>query len=183
MQYLTIARGLYMFLCPGVSANEEAQFQSQSTQLYDASPLIPKLASEDALHALPAWLYDFDYAKLRNSTLECLGTIGTINTTAIVTLFDIATFEAIPFETVLPPDDVDENGRWAHSVSRKRDWDVYRVETTGGTPPICTGGRYMSEKEYTAEYWFFYSGGEDLWTPNGMKREETMMTEETASFI
>jgi hypothetical protein len=176
LQYLAIARGFYMYLCPGKSADEVAQFQSQSTQLYDVAPLIPKLPNEDAFHALPAQLYDFDYTDVANSTLECIGTIGTDNGTAIITLFEIATFEALPYESVLPPEKADDNGRWAHSVSPKRDWDIYRVETAGGTPPICDGKKFMAEKKYTAEYWFFYSGGEDLWTPNDIKREELPRT-------
>jgi hypothetical protein len=161
-----------MYLCPGKSASEAAIFQSQSTQLYNVAPVIQKIPNEDAFHSLPAQLYDFDYAELVNSTLECMGTIGTDNGTAIVTLFEIATFEALTYESVLAPDQPDDNGRWAHSVSPKRDWDIYRVETAGGTPPICDGSAFMAEKEYTAEYWFFHYGGEDLWTSNDFKREE-----------
>ncbi|KAJ9603841.1 hypothetical protein H2200_011362 [Cladophialophora chaetospira] len=183
LQYLTLARGLYMYLCPGESANEVAQYQSQSTQLYDVAALIPNLPDEEAFHALPPKLYEFDYAELRNSTLDCIGTIGTDNNTAIVTLFEIATFEALPYESVLPPTDSEDNGRWAHSVSRKRDWDMYRVETAGGTPPICNGERFMAEKEYAAEYWFFNSGGEDLWTPNDVKREELRTSQGMPTFI
>ncbi|OQV02962.1 hypothetical protein CLAIMM_08069 [Cladophialophora immunda] len=175
LQYLAIARGLYMYLCAGDGPNEVAQFQSQSTQLYDAAPLIQNLPNEAAFHALPAKLHDFDYEQLKNSTLECLGTIGTVNDTAIVTLFDIATFEALPYESVLAPEDPTSNSRWAHSVSSKRDWDIYRVEVAGGAPPICDSQRIMAEEEYTAEYWFFYSGGEDLWTPNDVKREEDLI--------
>ncbi|EXJ60308.1 hypothetical protein A1O7_04460 [Cladophialophora yegresii CBS 114405] len=181
--YLAIARGFYMYLCPGKSPNEAAQFQSQSTQLYDAAPLIPNLPNEAAFHELPGRLYDFDYAELRNTTLDCMGTIGTDNNTAIVTLFEIATFEALPYESVLPPDHTDEDGRWAHSVSRKRDWDIYRVKTSGGTPPTCDGTRFMAEKEYTAEYWFFYGGGEDLWTPTDVKREESTIAQSMPAFI
>lgn len=172
-----------MYLCPGKRANEVAQFQSQSTQLYDAAPLIPNLPNEAAFHALPTQLYAFDYAELKNSTLDCMGTIGTDNKTAIITLFEVATFEALPYESVLPPDDPDDNGRWAHSVSPKRDWDIYRVETKGGTPPICDGTRFIAEKEYAAEYWFFYTGGEDLWTPNDIKREELPVAQEMPVFI
>ena len=172
-----------MYLCPGESANEVAQFQSQSTQLYDAAPLIPNLPNEEAFHALPPKLYEFDYAELRNSTLDCMGTIGTDNKTAIVTLFEVATFEALPYESVFSPDNPEYNGRWAHSVSPKRDWDIYRVETAGGAPPICDGKRFMAEKEYTAEYWFFYSGGEDLWTPIEVKREELRTTPDMPAFI
>jgi hypothetical protein len=153
-----------MYFCPGKSANESAVFQSQSTQLYNAAPLIQNLPNEQAFHALPMQLYYFDYEELANSTLLCMGTIGTDNNTAIVTLFEVATFEALPYESVLSPDSPDENSRWAHSVSPKREWDIYRVETVGGTPPICDGKGFVAEKEYTAEYWFFYSGGEDLWT-------------------
>ena len=172
-----------MYLCPGENATEDAIFQSQSTQLYNVAPLIPTLPNEEAFHTLPEKLLDFDYAQLTNSTLECMGTIGTVNGTAIVTLFEIATFEALSYESVLPPVNPDEDGRWAHSVSPKRDWDVYRVETAGGTPPICDGGRFMSEKEYTAEYWFFYSGREDLWTPNDIKRGELVETQDVPAFI
>jgi len=93
-----------------------------------------------------------------------MGTIGTINDTAIVTLFDIATFAALPYESVLAPNDPTENGEWAHSVSPGRSWDVYRVEVAGGTPPTCGTEGYVFEKEYAAEYWFYHSTGEDLWT-------------------
>ena len=172
-----------MYLCPGISANEAALFQSQSTNLFNVAPLLPKLPNEEAFHALPAQFYDFNYAGLTNSTLECMGTIGTDNGTAIVTLFDIAAFEALPFESVLPPDNPDNNGRWGHSVSPKREWDIYRVETAGGTTPICDGKSYMVEKEYTAEYWFFYSGGEDLWIPNNTKRKDVARVQNLSALI
>ncbi|KAH0845969.1 hypothetical protein AYO21_01359 [Fonsecaea monophora] len=183
LQYLAIARGLYMYLCAGNGPSEPAKFQSQSTQLYDAAPLIQNLPNEAAFHALPAKLHDFDYEQLRNSTLECMGTIGTVNDTAIITLFDIATFEALPYESVLAPDNPGSNSRWAHSVSPKGDWDIYRVEVAGGTPPVCDSQRLMAEEEYTAEYWFFYSGGEDIWTPNDIMKEALIDSIDLPAFI
>lgn len=102
--------------------------------------------------------------ELRNSTLECMGTIGTINDTAIITLFEIATFEARAYETVLPPEDMISNGRWAHSRSPAKSWDIYRVEMAGGTPPTCGDTATTVEVGYAAEYWFYHSEGEDLWT-------------------
>jgi hypothetical protein len=141
--------------------------------LYDVAPLVPSLPNEDTFHALAYKFYDFDYAEIKNSTLECFGTIGTDNGTAIIEIFEIATFEALPYETILPPEDPDDDVRWAHAVSPNgRAWDIYRVETRGGVQPYCDGRRYMTEKPYTAEYWFYYSGGNDLWTTgSGMKRE------------
>jgi hypothetical protein len=159
-----VARGVYTYTCTGGGASETPLFQSQSTQLYNAASLVARLASEVTLHSLIPQLYDYDYGQLENSTLECMGTIGTINDTAIVTLFEITTFAALPYESVLAPSDPDNNGRWAHSVSPEKSWDVYRVEVAGGAPPVCGDQALAYEKEYAAEYWFFHSEGEDLFT-------------------
>lgn len=165
-----------MFYCRGDGPNEVAEFQSQSAQLYNVAPLVPRLPSEQAFHSLVPQIYDYDYMQLRNSSLECMGTIGTVNDTAVVTLFDIATFQAHLFESVLAPNDPEKNGRWAHSVSPERSWDIYRVEVAGGIPPICGDEELVFEKEYAAEYWFFHWGGEDLWTSidHGDDADETL---------
>ncbi|KIW11486.1 hypothetical protein PV08_10786 [Exophiala spinifera] len=162
LQYLAIARGVYFYNCS--APNAAPVFEYQSTQLYNAAPLLASSMAEETFHALVPQLYDYDYGQLENSTLECMGTIGTDNNTAIVTLFDISTFEAIPLESVLAPNYPRENGRWAHSVSPGKSWEIYRVEVVGGSPPVC--GREIAnyEREYAAEYWFFHSEGEDLWT-------------------
>lgn len=128
------------------------------------APLIPRIPDEEAFHSLVPQLYQFDYMELKNSTLECIGTIGTINDTAIVTLFQIATYEARAYETVLPPQDVTSTGRWAHSRSPGKSWDIYRVEMAGGGAPICEKQAITLEVGYAAEYWFYHSEGEDLWT-------------------
>ncbi|KAK4936553.1 hypothetical protein LTR10_022602 [Elasticomyces elasticus] len=122
------------------------------------------MTSEASFHSLIPQLYDYDYGQLENSTLECMGTIGTINDTAIVTLFEIATFAALPYESLLAPVDPDNNGRWGHSTSPGKSWDIYRVEVAGGAPPVCGSEELEYTKDYAAEYWFFHSGGEDLWT-------------------
>jgi len=164
LEYLAIARGLYFYTCSGAGPSETPVFESQSTQLYNAAPLVTQLKTEATFHALVPQLYDYNYAQLDNSTLECFGTIGTDNNTAIVTLFEIATFEAIADESILAPNDPDENGRWAHSTSPGKSWDIYRVEVVGGGPPVCGSENTTYEKDYAAEYWFFHSEGEDLWT-------------------
>lgn len=164
LSYLALAVGVYTFTCDGHGPSEEPVYQSQSTQLYDAAPLIPKIPDEETFHSLVPQLNEFDYMQPRNSTLECMGTIGTINDTAIITLFDIATFEAYAYETVLPPEDMISNGRWAHSRSPAKSWDIYRVEMAGGAPPTCGDVAAVMEVRYAAEYWFYHSGGEDLWT-------------------
>lgn len=143
---------------------EVPEVQAQSTQLYDAAPLIPGLVDEEAFHSLVPQLYQFDYMEIKNSTLDCMGTIGTINNTAIVTLFEVATFEARPYEFVLPPADLASNGVWAHSRSRAYSWDIYRVEVAGGAPPVCGNQATTMEIGYAAEYWFYHSEGEDLLT-------------------
>lgn len=106
----------------------------------------------------------FDYMDLDNSTMECIGTIGTVNDTAIITLVEIATFEVRAYESILPPNDPMINGRWAHSVSPLRSWDVYRVQMAGGAAPICAEQAETLEIGYAAEYWFYHSAGEDLKT-------------------
>jgi len=164
LQYIAIARGIYTYTCTGGGSTEVPEFQSQSTQLYDAAPLVPRLPNEASFHSLIPQLYDFDYTELKNSTLGCMGTIGTINNTAIVTLFDIATFEALPSEWVQAPNDPTNNGQWAHSTSPGKSWDVYRVEVSGGGLPVCGSQALAIETDYAAEYWFYHSGGEDLWT-------------------
>ncbi|KAJ9638019.1 hypothetical protein H2204_004610 [Knufia peltigerae] len=162
LQYLAIARGFYFYNCS--APDTSPVFEYQSTQLYNAAPLLAPSMVEETFHALIPQLYGYDYAQLDNSTLECMGTIGTDNNTAIVTLFDIATFEAIPVDSVLAPNDPKENGRWAHSISPGKSWEVYRVEVVGGSPPVCGREVASYEREYAAEYWFFHSDGEDLWT-------------------
>jgi hypothetical protein len=133
--------------------------------LYNAAPFIQNLPDEEHFHTLVQQLFAFDYHELKNSTMECMGTIGTINNTAVVTLFKEATFEARPYESVGPPNEPDDNGRWAHSISPGRSWDIYRVETVGGATPICDKRNSdVIEVEYAAEYWFYHARGEDLET-------------------
>lgn len=169
-----MARGIYAYTCDGHGASEIPEVQSQSTQLYDAAPLIPGLADEETFHSLVPQLYQFDYMELKNSTLNCFGTIGTINDTAIVTLFEIATFEARPYEFVLPPEDLAYNGVWAHSRSRANSWDIYRVEVAGGVAPTCGSQATTLEVGYAAEYWFYHSEGEDLLTDAAADDSEDM---------
>ncbi|KAI1609963.1 hypothetical protein EDD36DRAFT_61237 [Exophiala viscosa] len=178
LQYLAVARGVYTWTCTGGGPSEKPVFQSQSTQLYNAAPLVTQLASEAAFHALIPQLCDYDYAQLENSTLECMGTIGTINNTAIVTLFEIATFAATSFESILAPNDPEYNGPWGHSISPRKSWDVYRVEVAGGAPPLCGSEKLEYSSDYAAEYWFFHAGREGLWADINVNITSGRTTEE-----
>lgn len=113
---------------------------------------------EEVLSTYVQQLYDYDYGDVKNSSLECVGAIGTLDGTAVVTLYEIDTFEVNLVETLPSPDDPETNGLWAHSRSLENDWEMYRVEMIGGAvSSTCDGQTGTFDVQYAAEYWFYYS--------------------------
>ncbi len=112
---------------------------------------------EETLRTYIQQLYEYDYGDAKNTSLECIGAIGTLNGTAVLTLYEIDTFEVNLAETLPAPDDPDTNGLWAHSSSLEDDWEMYRVEMVGGAvPSTCEGQGGTFDVQYAAEYWFYH---------------------------
>lgn len=155
---LAIGHGIFNYTCDGLAPANPPNYVSQFTELYDARALAATLTHEQQFHDLIPKLYGFDLAELDNSTLSCMGSIGTLEGTAVVTLYDMATFRVSPSETVKSPSNSSFNGLWSRSVSPDQSWEVYRVEMAGGAvPSICAdqpGGALTAE--YVAEYWIYH---------------------------
>lgn len=132
------------------------KFIAQYTELYNAAAIAAKMPNDQSFHELiPAFL-EYDYETLANSTLECIGSIGTLDGLAVLTLYEIDTFTAEPAEAVKSPKDQAVNGLWSHSLGQDSEWEVYRVEMAGGAvPDICAGQNVTFDSEYVAEYWFY----------------------------
>ena len=155
-----MGRGVFNYSCEDVEPAGPPTFVDQYTELYNAAPLIPTLPNEQAFHDLIPGLCDFDYGQLHNSTLECLGTLGTLNGSAVLTLYDIVTFETVLEQKLAAPDDQTTNGLWARSRSLDHTWEMYRVEMAGGAvPATCEGLNDSFEVNYAAEYWFYHIEG------------------------
>ena len=160
LQVLAVGRGIFNYSCEDIEATDPPTFVDQYTELYNAAPLIPTLPNEQAFHDLIPGLCDFDYGQLHNSTLECLGTVGTLNGSAVLTLYDIVTFETVLEQKLAAPDDPMNNGLWARSRSLDHTWEMYRVEMAGGSvPATCQGLDNSFEVNYAAEYWFYHIRG------------------------
>ncbi|RMZ91943.1 hypothetical protein DV736_g833, partial [Chaetothyriales sp. CBS 134916] len=156
LQALAIGKGLLNFTCAGQDPDSAPTFVNQFTELYNAAPLIPSLPNEDAFHLLVPTILGYNYERINNGSLNCMGIIGTLDGAAVITLFDIDTFEVYLSEHVLAPDDQGKNAIWSRSCSADGTWEVYRVETSGGQPPAsCQGQPAVMEIECAAEYWFY----------------------------
>jgi hypothetical protein len=156
LQALAIGKGIFNYTCEEVPESRPPKFDAQYTELYNAAHLVAILPDEDSFHALIPMTLGYDYEAMENSTMACMGSIGTLDGTAVITLYDIDTFEAAQSETVLAPEETEKNAMWSHAWSNDRLWDVYRVETYGGRPPAtCRGQADVIEIEYAAEYWFY----------------------------
>jgi hypothetical protein len=119
--------------------------------------LIPAGEPESYLQNLVEELYYYDYASIRNGTVECIGTIGTLNETAVVTLFEIDTFQPFLEEAVSAPNDPKNNGLWAHSRTWDNEWEMYRVQMVGGAvPQTCADMDSSFDVRYASEYWFYH---------------------------
>ena len=155
---LAIGHGIFNYTCDGLAPANPPTYVSQFTELYDAAALAASLADEQQFHDLIPKLHGFDLADLDNSTLSCMGSIGTLESTAVVMLYDISTFRVSVSETIKSPSNSSFNGLWVHSVSPDQAWEVYRVEMAGGAvPAICAdqpGGALTAE--YVAEYWVYH---------------------------
>jgi hypothetical protein len=156
LQVIAIGRGNFNYTCEEHAPANAPTFVEQYTQLYDAAALVAALPNENSFHAIIPDFLDFDYEMLANSSLECMGSIGTLDDLAVITLFDIDTFMVSPYEWVYPPSNPDFDGLWSHSVSEGFEWEVYRVEMAGGfIPRTCADQNVTIFTEYVAEYWFY----------------------------
>lgn len=156
LQALAIGKGLFNYTCAGQSGDTAPTFDAQYTELYDAAPLIQVLPDQESFAALIPMVFSYNYGEMRNSTMNCMGTIGTLNSTAVITLYDIDTFEVTRSETLLAPDSPEKNAMWSHAYSADGTWEIYRVETFNGRPPAtCIKPEDSIEIEYAAEYWFY----------------------------
>lgn len=155
---VAIGHGSFNYTCEGAEAANGPVFVEQFTDLYDALPLFLDGFDEDKFHTLIQAMYEHDYPTLKNTSLECTGSIGTFNGTAVVILSEIDTFEATIVETVPAPDYPEANGLWAHSRSLDDDWEMYRIEMVGGlVPSTCEGLDSSFDIPYAAGYWFYSS--------------------------
>ena len=73
-------------------------------------------------------------------------------------LKDYGDFEIFVTEEINPPEDINFNMQWAKSCSKDGAWEVYRVETYAGAPPVaCAGQNETVTLGYSAEYWLYHS--------------------------
>lgn len=157
MQALAIGHGIFNYSCEGLAPANAPAFIAQYTELYDAAALAANLPNEQLFHDLIPKLYDFDLRELDNSSLTCMGSVGTLDSSAVITLYNIDTFRATLFETVESPVNASFNGLWSHSASPDHAWDVYRVEMAGGAvPETCADQPSDINIDYVAEYWFYH---------------------------
>jgi len=145
------------YSCAGNGPGDLPTYLNQSTQLWDAAPLIPSVPNEPSFHTIIPQLCEYDYSQLVNSTLVCIGTIGTLPKGSVFTLYNLATFETTVLESIPPPEAPEFDAWWVYSTSLDSTWDVYRVETAGGAVPAsCQGQNAKFELIYAAEYWFYH---------------------------
>lgn len=162
LKYLTLGRGVITYECNStIPGDDQPAYLHQNTDLYDVAPLVPHLPDEAALHALVPMLCEFDYAELRNISMNC---VGQIYTQLGHTIMDLFGFDEPEFTTditraIPSPLGPTVNGYWAHSATIDRAWEVYRVETAGGvTPTSCKGHENTNiDVGYAAEYWFYHA--------------------------
>jgi hypothetical protein len=155
---LAIGRGIFNYTCEDHAPANAPNYVAQYTELYDAAALVANLPSEQLFHDLIPKLQGFDLGSLDNSTLDCMGSIGTLDNMAVITLFNIDTFRATLKETIKSPTNASYNGLWSHSVSPDDTWEIYRVEMAGGAVPIDCVGQPNGDisADYVAEYWFYH---------------------------
>jgi Protein of unknown function (DUF3455) len=159
LKYLTLGRGVNTYECSNPEDDQPA-FLHQNTDLYDVAPLAQNLPNEDALHSLVPRLREYDYAELRNTSMNCVGRIYNELDDTVVNLFgfNIPPF-AIDFTKVIPPPTGQTtNGFWNHCATIDKAWEMYRVENSGGaTPRSCIGHENSTiDVVYAAEYWFYH---------------------------
>ncbi|RMZ84154.1 hypothetical protein DV738_g556, partial [Chaetothyriales sp. CBS 135597] len=157
LQALAIGKGLLNFTCDDQEPGTAPRLVDEFTELFNAAPMIPALRNEETFHSLVPLVLAYSYERMDNGTLNCMGSIGTLDGAAsVITLYDIDTFEAHLAEEVLAPDDPEDNALWSRSCSTDGAWEVYHVETSGGRPPAsCQGQPAVFEIEYASEYWFY----------------------------
>ncbi len=161
LKYLTLGRGVITWACNStIPGDDQPAYLHQNTDLYDVAPLARNLPDENALHALVPQFCDYDYAELRNTSMNCVGRIYNQFDHTIVELFGFRVPEfTIEITWVIPsPAGQTVNGYWDHSATVDKDWEVYRVETAGGvTPTTCKGHENSTiNVAYAAEYWFYH---------------------------
>lgn len=127
----------------------------QGTQVYDAAPLVPNFSSESDFHAFVPLFLDYDYSELENSTLTCIGLITTADGLSVIDIFNVDAFTVTVQEILNPPSDPSYNLNWGRSTSADAKWDVYRVETSAGAPPVKCTDEVDIQVRYAAEYWFY----------------------------
>ena len=153
---IALGRGTFNYSCEHAEPANAPAYIEQYTELYDATPFLPLLTDEGELHDYVQKLYEYDYGKVKNTSLDCIGAVGTLDGVAVITLYEIATFEAHLEETVPAPVEPGFNGLWSHSGSTDNEWEVYRVEMVGGAVPRnCAGHEGTFDVQYAAEYWFY----------------------------
>ena len=161
LKYLTLGRGVMTYECNStIAGDDQPAYLYQNTDLYDVAPLAQNLPDEDALHALVPQLCEYDYAELRNTSMNCVGRIYNQFGHTIVDLFgfNVPEFTVEITQAIPSPAGQATNGYWDHSATIDEEWEVYRVETAGGvTPTACKGHENSTINiAYAAEYWFYH---------------------------
>jgi hypothetical protein len=162
LKYLTLGRGLMTYECKSpTTESDRPVYLHQNSELYDVAPLAQNLPDVNALHALVPQFCEYDYSELRNTTMSC---VGRINSQSGETIVDLPGFNEPEFSVevtwaVPSPHGQDVNGYWDLSASENDDWQIYRVETTGGAAPTTCKGHENSTLDisYAAEYWFYHT--------------------------
>lgn len=140
--------------------DDKPVYLCQNTELYDVAPLAQNLPDEEALHELVPKLCEYDYAGLRNTSMQCVGRIYSQLDHTIVNLFGFNVPEFTTEITWAIPSPAGQtiSGYWDLSATTNKEWEVYRVETAGGvTPTSCKGHENSTiSVAYAAEYWFYH---------------------------
>jgi Protein of unknown function (DUF3455) len=163
LKYLTLGRGVITYECNSTNATQDTrpQFLRLSTELYDVAPLAQNLPNEDALHSLVPRLREYDYAELKNTSMNCVGRIyGHKGGVPFVHLFgfNVPEFNITLIWEIPPPTGPTTNGNWTRLATVDGTWEMYRVKTSGGAiPTSCKGHENSTIKVvYAAEYWFYH---------------------------
>lgn len=163
LQYLAIGKGTITYSCADRGPQEAPIYIQQEAYLYDAAPLIPKFSSEAQFHSYIPRFLDYDYTSLDNSSLNCIGTVQTIQNAPIFDLYNVDAFPVHVTEILNSPNNSQFDLKWAHSLDENKIWDIYRVETAGGGSPYDCGDQIINDEipsEYVAEYWFYKKVGD-----------------------
>ena len=172
LKAIAIGRGTQNYTCATSTSSSTPVSIGAVATLYDASvvlPFLPPKEGEGILDLLPAYLLNFPYEAVANSTLPSLGQHYFEGSTPVFNLEKgkLGLLNGAKAGDILAPpsSSLGPDGKGDGAV----DWlmlkavpgsqnllDAYRVHTAGGKPPkTCEGQSTNIEVQYAAQYWFY----------------------------